>query len=59
MFKPLILMTMLMFFQQFAGTATITYYAYEVMASTGSNIDKSNATIIYGLTRLLATLIGM
>ena len=56
--KPLILMTLLMFFQQFSGTATISYYAYEVMASTGSNIDQSDATIIYGVVRLLATLIG-
>ena len=58
MYKPLILMTILMFCQQFSGTATISYYAYEVMASTGSNIDKSDATIIYGVTRLLATFIG-
>ena len=57
-FKPLILMTLLMFFQQFAGTATITYYAYEVMSSTGSDIDKSDATIIYGVVRLVATLLG-
>ena len=56
--KPLILMTLLMFFQQFSGTATISYYAYEVMASTGSNIDQSDATIIYGVVRLLATFIG-
>ena len=56
--KPLVLMTLLMFFQQFAGTATISYYAYEVMASTGSSIDQSDATIIYGVVRLLATLIG-
>ena len=56
--KPLILMTILMFCQQFSGTATISYYAYEVMASTGSNIDKSDATIIYGVTRLAATFIG-
>ena len=56
--KPLILMTLLMFFQQFSGTATISYYAYEVMASTGSNIDQSDATIIYGVVRLIATLIG-
>ena len=56
--KPLVLMTLLMFFQQFSGTATISYYAYEVMASTGSNIDQSDATIIYGVVRLLATFIG-
>ena len=55
--KPLILMTILMFCQQFSGTATISYYAYEVMASTGSNIDKSDATIIYGVTRLAASFI--
>ena len=58
MYKPLVLMTLLMFFQQFSGTATITYYAYEVMSSTGSDIDKSDATIIYGVIRLLATLLG-
>ena len=57
-YKPLILMTLLMFFQQFSGTATITYYAYEVMSSTGSDIDQSDATIIYGVIRLLATLLG-
>ena len=39
--KPLVLMTLLMFFQQFSGTATISYYAYEVMASTG-RVETSN-----------------
>ena len=51
-------MTLLLFFQQFSGNATISYYAYEVMASTGSNIDKSDATIIYGVVRLIATIIA-
>ena len=47
-----------MFFQQFSGTSNLTYYPNKVMDSTGSNMDKSDATIIFGVVKLMATLLG-
>lgn len=57
-FKPLILMTFLMFFQQFTGVSTISYYAVSIMDKSGSSLDKYTATIIYGFIRLLSTIMG-
>ena len=57
-FKPLILMVLLMFFQQFSGVATLTYYAYDIMEKSGSNLNEYNAVIIYGVTRLAASSLG-
>ena len=57
-FKPLLLMTLLMFFQQFTGVSTLTYYAVSVMEGSGSSLDKYTATIIYGILRLLSTFMG-
>jgi len=57
-FKPLILMTFLMFFQQFTGVSTITYYAVSIMENSGTSLDKYTATIIYGFIRLLSTFCG-
>ena len=56
--KPLILMILLMFFQQFSGVATLTYYAYDIMEQSGSNINEYSAVIIYGVTRLAASSLG-
>ena len=51
-------MVLLMFFQQFSGVATLTYYAYDIMEKSGSNINEYNAVIIYGVTRLAASSLG-
>ena len=57
-YKPLVLMTVLMFFQQACGVSTLTYYAVSIMQQSGSSLDQYTATIIYGVTRLAATFIG-
>jgi len=56
-FKPLILVTVLMLLQQCTGTATLTYYAVILMGD-GNILDKYSATIIYGFIRLVSTLCG-
>ena len=48
-YKPLVLMLVLMFTQQFSGVATLTYYAVSIMEHSGSSLDKYNATIICGI----------
>ena len=57
-YKPLVLMLVLMFTQQFSGVATLTYYAVSIMERSGSSLDKYTATIIYGVIRLLASSLG-
>ena len=47
-----------MFFQQFTGVSTITYYAVSIMENSGTSLDKYTATIIYGFIRLLSTFCG-
>ena len=50
-YKPLMLMFLLMFCQQFSGVATLTYYAVSIMEESGSGIDSYDATILYGVIR--------
>ena len=57
-YKPLVLMLVLMFTQQFSGVATLTYYAVSIMENSGSSLDKYTATIIYGVIRLLGSSLG-
>ena len=49
-FKPLLLVNILMLLQQFTGIATTTYYAVELLGD-GKYLDKYSATIIYGFIR--------
>ena len=49
-FKPLLLVNLLMLLQQFTGIATTTYYAVELLGD-GKYLDKYSATIIYGFIR--------
>ncbi|XP_023324721.1 facilitated trehalose transporter Tret1 [Eurytemora carolleeae] len=56
--KPLLIIIIIMFLQQFTGLATISFYAVSIMESAGSSIDKYTATILYGLVRLLACFFG-
>ena len=49
-FKPLLLVNILMLLQQFTGIATTTYYAVELLGD-GEYLDKYSATIIYGFIR--------
>ena len=44
--------------QQFSGVATLTYYAVSIMEHSGSSLDKYNATIIYGVIRLMGSSLG-
>jgi len=57
-YKPLMLMFLLMFCQQFSGVATLTYYAVSIMEESGSGIDSYDATILYGVIRMGATFAG-
>ena len=57
-YKPLVLMLVLMFTQQFSGVATLTYYAVSIMEHSGSSLDKYTATIIYGVIRLMGSSLG-
>ena len=57
-YKPLVLMLVLMFTQQFSGVATLTYYAVSIMENSGSSLDKYTATIIYGVIRLMGSSLG-
>ena len=56
--KPLLIMTVLMFLQQWCGLATVTYYAVAVMTSTGTSVNAYTASIIFSLVRLAGTIIG-
>ena len=49
-FKPLLLVNILMLLQQFTGIATTTYYAVELLGD-GKYLDKYSATTIYGFIR--------
>ena len=48
--KPVLLMLLLTLLQQFAGVATISYYAITIFGD-GKRLDKYSATIIYGFIR--------
>jgi len=56
--KPLIIMLILLMVQQFCGIATITYYAVSVMASSGSAVNEYDASIIFSCVRLIGTSMG-
>lgn len=48
----------LMFFQQASGINAIIFYTTEIFASTGSNIDASLSTIIFGVMQVVTVFIS-
>lgn len=54
--KPLIIMNVFFFFQQFSGIFVIIFYAVDVVKESGAAVDDYLAAVLIGATRLLVTL---
>lgn len=56
-YKPLVIINAFFAFQQFSGTFVVVVYATQFATEAGSEIDKFLATVLIGLSRVVATLI--
>lgn len=55
--KPLIIMTIYFFFQQFSGTFVIIFYAVKIVKMSGSNINPYTGMLLIGITRFLTAIL--
>lgn len=56
-YKPLAIINAFFAFQQFSGTFVVVVYAAQFASEAGSGIDKFLATVLIGLSRVIATII--
>lgn len=56
-YKPLAIINAFFAFQQFSGTFVVVVYAAQFASEAGAGIDKFLATVLIGLSRVIATLI--
>lgn len=55
--KPLLIMLLYFFFQQFSGIFVIVYYAVNIVREAGVEIDGFIGAILIGLTRLIGSIL--
>ncbi|KAJ9592465.1 hypothetical protein L9F63_015881 [Diploptera punctata] len=53
--KPLLIMNLFFFFQQFAGVFVVVFYAIDIAAEAGVEANGYLVTVLIGLTRLVVT----
>ena len=58
-YKPFLILLFYFVVYQFGGVNTITFYAVEIFAETGSTMDKNTCTIMIGVVRLIFTIIAI
>lgn len=58
-YKPFIILFIYFMVYQFGGVNTVTFYAVEIFAETGSTMDKNTCTIILGVVRLIFTIVAI
>lgn len=56
--KALLICFGLMFFQQMSGVNAVIFYTGDIFNSAGSTLESSTATIIVGVTQVLATFVS-
>lgn len=55
-YKPFLILFTYFMVYQFGGVNTVTFYAVEIFAETGSTMDKNACTIMIGVVRLIFTI---
>lgn len=58
-YKPFLILLFYFMVYQFGGVNTVTFYAVEIFAETGSTMDKNTCTIILGVVRLVFTIVAI
>lgn len=58
-YKPFLILFFYFMVYQFGGVNTITFYAVEIFAETGSQMDKNTCTIMLGVVRLIFTVVAI
>lgn len=58
-YKPFLILLFYFMVYQFGGVNTVTFYAVEIFAETGSSMDKNTCTIMLGIVRLVFTIVAI